>query len=119
MNRQELGRQGEALALKFLQKKGYQILETNFHKRIGEIDIIAKNPENQYIFIEVKTRRGNTFGYPEESVTALKMSKMRRTAELWLMSKKITTDNIRLDVISIELTPSIREPRITHLENCA
>ncbi|MFH1012859.1 MAG: YraN family protein [Candidatus Peregrinibacteria bacterium] len=115
MNKQSFGKQGEKIAIELLKNKGYQILETNFHKRSGEIDIIAKSPEGQYVFIEVKTRHGHGFGYPEEAVNPQKIRKIFTTAQTWLAMKKIETENYRIDVIAIEYEGD--KPKIIHLEN--
>ena len=111
----EFGKHGEAMAVEFLRQKGYQILETNFRKRVGEVDIIAMSPQKQYVFIEVKARRNARFGYPEEAVSPRKLHKVLITGQLWLAMKKINTDNYRLDVISIEMEEN--DAHITHFEN--
>lgn len=115
MNRQEFGKQGETIAIAFLKKEGYAVLETNFRKHSGEIDIIARSPENETVFIEVKTRRGNRFGYPEEAVDARKIRKIFVTAQCWLALKKMNADGVRIDVIAIEFKNG--KPEITHLKN--
>ena len=102
--KQQLGRKGEEMAADFLSKKGYEVIEKNFYKRMGEIDLIAYDPEwNEIVFVEVKTRRSKTFGYPEEAVTERKMQKMAKAAESWLLKNKKTTIKWRLDIISIEI----------------
>ena len=58
-----LGKRGEQLAVSFLEKKGYQILATNWRHRRAEIDIIAMD-EDVLVFVEVKTRNNNNFGEP-------------------------------------------------------
>ena len=89
MNRKSLGNQGEIKAIKFLKEKGYRILEKNYRKRIGEIDIITFDPNfNEYVFTEVKTRRSLKFGYPEESVDENKILKLIETAENWLLENE-------------------------------
>lgn len=115
MDRKTIGKQGEEMAAEWLRQKGYEILETNFRKRSGEIDIIARAPEGNYVFAEVKTRSSNTFGYPEEAVDARKIHKMFVTAEQWMKQNGIETDRYQLDVIAIET--GAKTPRITHLEN--
>ncbi len=114
-NPKELGKGGEAMAAAFLREKGYKIFETNFRKRIGEVDIIAMDGKKQYVFVEVKTRRGSAYGYPEEAVSPRKLHKMLVTGQLWLALNKINTEHYRLDVISIEMKHG--DAHITHLEN--
>ena len=103
------------MAIAFLKQKGYRVLDTNFRKRMGEVDIIALDGKNQYVFVEVKTRRNAHFGYPEESVNLRKLCKVLRTGQLWLAMNKIDTENYRIDVISIELENG--DAHITHFEN--
>ncbi|MFH0820387.1 MAG: YraN family protein [Candidatus Peregrinibacteria bacterium] len=114
-SRKEFGDHGEQIAIAFLRQKGYRILDTNFRKRVGEVDIVAMDGKNQYVFVEVKTRRNTRFGYPEESVNFRKLRKILMTGQLWLAEKKINTDNYRLDVISIEMDNG--DAHITHFEN--
>ena len=73
--RQGLGRTGERLAAEALLSKGYRILERNFRCRQGEIDIVAED-EQDLIFVEVKARRGVSFGLPEDALTMRKCRKL-------------------------------------------
>ena len=74
-----LGRTGERLAAEELIRAGYRILECNFYCRYGEIDLVAEHGHD-LVFVEVKTRRGNAYGLPEESVTVRKQRKLIQTA---------------------------------------
>lgn len=105
------GRSGEALAISYLKKKGYKILEKNYRTRFGEIDVIASK-EDVLVFIEVKTRNTDVFGAPEESVTVEKQERIKK-ASLCYLKKFKTIPSVRFDVISIELKP---EPQIEHIE---
>ena len=67
MKAKEIGIIGENIATEFLLKKGFQIIERNFLKPFGEIDIIAKD-NNYLVFIEVKTRKNSNYGFPREFV---------------------------------------------------
>jgi putative endonuclease len=97
----------------YLSRKGYRILERNYLKRSGEIDLIAKD-RNETVFIEVKTRKTNTYGRPEEAVGRDKIRKIEKTALHWLSSNKKLDTPWRIDIIALELTP---KTHITHLEN--
>ncbi|MFL5653068.1 MAG: YraN family protein, partial [Ktedonobacteraceae bacterium] len=77
--RQGLGRTGERLAAEELARRGYRILEQNFRCSHGEIDLVAED-EHDLIFVEVKTRRGNKYGLPEEAVTYRKRQKLVQVA---------------------------------------
>ena len=78
----KLGAYGEKIALAFLQKRGYTIIEKNYHSSYGEIDIIALHPEDPHIIVcaEVKTRLTKNFGMPEQAITAQKIQKLHNTA---------------------------------------
>ncbi|PIZ71233.1 YraN family protein [Candidatus Peregrinibacteria bacterium CG_4_10_14_0_2_um_filter_43_11] len=114
MNNQTFGKRGEEVAREFLKKKEYEILATNFQKQSGEIDIIAKK-NGEYVFVEVKTRQGLNYGYPEEAVTPEKINRIIETGLQWLEENDIETENYRIDVIAIETNNG--KSKITHLEN--
>ncbi|MBN2087252.1 YraN family protein [Candidatus Peregrinibacteria bacterium] len=116
MDKQETGKKGESIAKDFLIKKGYNILDKNYLKRQGEIDIIAFDPEfKEIVFVEVKTRKNSNFGYPEEFVTESKIEKIETTANIWLEENNKIDDFWRIDIIAIEL--SGKNPKIEHLKN--
>src|ERR1700694_3377214 len=81
--RQGLGRTGERLAAEELVRRGYRILEKNFRCVHGEVDLVAED-EHDLIFVEVKTRRGNAYGLPEEAVTPRKRQKIIQVASYYL-----------------------------------
>lgn len=99
-----LGLKGESLAVRFLETKGYKILSKNYRTFVGEIDIIAQDGET-VVFIEVKTRTNDSFGYPFESVHRKKRRKLRDLALLYL-KKQGKELPVRFDVLSIMLTES-------------
>ncbi len=78
-----LGTSGENLAARFLQKKGFKILATNWKTRFGELDLIASAGDHLY-FVEVKTRRSTRFGSPGESITAAKKARLERLGAAYL-----------------------------------
>ena len=88
------------MALEFLKKKDYKILERNFRTILGELDIIAKDKET-ICFIEVKTRTSDKFGLPQESVNRLKQRKMSQSAMIYLKDKNLLEKPARFDVVSI------------------
>lgn len=91
---------GESQAEGYLLEQGYEIIETNYKNKIGEIDIIAKF-ENRIIFVEVKSRATARFGYPREAVDYKKQQKIRMVADIYLKSRKMFNAYIRFDVIEI------------------
>lgn len=94
------GKLGELLAVNYLKKKKYQILQTHFTFEHGELDIIAKD-KLEIVFVEVKYRTQKKYGSPEESITQKKEEVLKRTAEGYLYKKKLIDIPCRFDVISI------------------
>lgn len=95
-----LGREGEDEAVKYLEKKGYRVIERNFLCRQGEIDIIAID-NNYIVFIEIKTRTSNEYGLPSESVTTKKIKHIKKAIQYYLYKRNLENENIRVDVIEI------------------
>jgi putative endonuclease len=107
------GKEGEEIAAAFLKAKGYEIVEMN--KRFGraEIDIIAKIG-NEYVFVEVKTRSSDHFGFPEEAITKRKITLMGKAAEQFSIEKSDGLE-IRFDLISLVLGNEKHD--IVHIED--
>ena len=97
----ELGKRGEQLAVDYLRRRGYRVVETNYRTRRGEIDIICEH-RGCIVFVEVKTRRSMAFGRPEEAVNDRKRRKMLLTASRYL-SERPRPDGVdcRFDVITV------------------
>lgn len=118
MNKTIIGKTGEDLAAKFLQKQGYKILERNFRIRGGEIDIIALH-KNTLIYVEVKTRTSQKFGLPEESINYYKVNFLKRAASFYRLKRqnKIKLPDLeRIDVVAIDLSDK-NEPLIKLITN--
>ncbi|SRR5260221_2627195 len=111
-----VGKKGEDLAVQYLIEKGYKILERNFRKRNGEIDIVALQ-NGVLVFIEVKTRTSIKYGTPFEAVTYFKLKSLMKTAELYKMSHKNLPDAMRIDAIAILLDANMHAEKIEHMEN--
>ncbi|MEJ2221770.1 MAG: YraN family protein [Desulfobacterales bacterium] len=97
---QKFGEKGEALAVRRLRKAGYKIIETNYHTRLGEIDIIAKDKDT-IVFVEVKSRRSVHFGNPKQAVTPQKQRKISMVALYYLKTTGQTTARARFDVVTV------------------
>ncbi|HOW34891.1 MAG TPA: YraN family protein [Candidatus Omnitrophota bacterium] len=95
-----LGKRGEALAVTFLKKHGYRILEKNFKTPLGEIDIIALDGDT-VCFIEVKTRTDETYGTPFEAVSKFKQRKLSQSALLYLKRKNLLDQKARFDIVAV------------------
>ncbi len=104
MEKKELGRKGEDLALRFLKKGGYQIIERNYVCKMGEMDIIARE-KDILVFVEVKTRTSTMFGPPQLAVNPKKQSQMSKVALNFLKEKKLEDVKARFDVVAILLGP--------------
>ena len=96
----ELGRRGEQEAVNFLKNSGYNIISTNYRTRLGQIDIIAKH-KNTICFVEVKTRKTQWFGRPQEAVNASKQRRMSACALMFLKQNRLFNLPARFDVVSI------------------
>ncbi len=109
------GDHGEIIAIKYLQKNGYRICETNFRFwKFWEIDIIASR-ENRTMFIEVKYRNHLGFWYPEEAVIPQKLRKCYKTLEYYCVTHRIPESSRQFDVIAIIKQDT--SYRITHYKN--
>jgi len=117
LNKKELGEKGEQLAVDFLIKNDFEIIERNYRYGHGEIDIIAKDlSDGITAFIEVKTRQNLDFGEPEYAITKNKQRQIKKMAELYLYEKKIEVLDCRFDVIAVMLE-DINNPSIKHYVN--
>jgi putative endonuclease len=107
---------GEDLATKFLKDKGYKIIERNFRKGYGEIDIIAVQGRT-LVFVEVKTRTSNAFGTPFEAITYFKLKSLLKTAEYYSQTHNNLPKSLRIDAIGIMLDSNNHLLKIDHIEN--
>ena len=117
---QIIGRWGEDIAAEFLQEKGYLIIDRNYFTSAGEIDLITlmeEDGEEILVFVEVKTRTSDRFGYPEESFTKKKWKHMRDAIDIFLQERSTYGDNWRVDVIAILRYAKSEPPDIQHFEN--
>ena len=100
-NKRKLGGEKEQMAKKYLESKGYQILEANFYAKGGEIDLIA-HEDGYLVFIEVKYRTNSSAGHPLEAVDYQKQNKIRYTAQYYMYKNHISEDApCRFDVVAI------------------
>ncbi len=102
--KKELGKKGEEIALKFLKKRGYQILVRNYTCPLGEVDLVARKKDT-LVFVEVKTRRSMSFGPPELAVNSTKQAKLSKAALSFLKEKGLENAKARFDVVAILLGP--------------
>jgi len=95
-----LGKKGENISVEFLKGQGYKIMERNYRCSLGEIDIVAKD-KNVLCFVEVKTRKTERYGLPEEAINWHKQRKLTKVALTYLKEKKIYKQDLRFDVVSV------------------
>jgi putative endonuclease len=129
MDSKKLGTLGEKIAARYLEKKGYQILDRNYSSKFvsgpqrGEIDIVAKKG-GTISFVEVKTlsvrHKSDPEIGPEEKFNLAKKRKIIKMAESWLMEKKIPFDSKwQIDVISIKINLKDKKAKILYFPNVA
>ena len=109
-----IGRESENRVADFLEKKGHLILERNFRAAGAEIDLITRVGETT-CFVEVKSRKSERFGGPEESVDRLKRKKIIQAALAYMAGRKLMDSAIRFDVASV--VRGVSKVRITYYEN--
>jgi putative endonuclease len=95
----DLGKLGEELAVEFLRKNGYEILETNWTFQKAEVDIIAKK-ENILAIIEVKTRSSLDFGLPQDFVKTKKIQLLVKAVNEYVISNDLDVE-VRFDIIAV------------------
>jgi putative endonuclease len=114
-DRQALGRRGEDLAARHLAAKGYEIVARNWRCENGELDLVARDSDC-LVMVEVRTRRGQALGAPEESVTLGKQARLVTLGQAYVLEIGWLGD-WRIDVIAIEMDRRGRLLRLEHYEN--
>lgn len=119
LSTRSVGERGEDLAMRYLAGKGYSLVERNYRTRRGEVDLVVRR-ENVLVFVEVKLRRGSSFGDPLEAVTPRKQGRLRLAAEEYLaeLAEEVLLglDEIRFDVVGIRVRGG-GLPEFRHVEN--
>jgi putative endonuclease len=116
-HKDELGRQGEQLAARYLTDRGYRIVERNWRCSYGELDIIAERG-GRIAIVEVKTRSSTAYGHPFEAITPVKAARLRRLASLWCDEHGRTLREVRIDAIAVLLSSGAppEQAVVEHLE---
>jgi len=115
---QKVGQLGEDIAVRFLMKHGYEIVDRNFTQKCGELDIVAKNKDKIH-FIEVKTVSRENFSYrPEENVSPRKLKRMARAIQIYMAQKRVSPEtDWQTDVITVILNQINKTAKVDVLEN--
>jgi putative endonuclease len=118
-----LGRLGEQLACRYLQEKGYRILETNYANtkgyRIGEIDVVAEQ-DRELVFVEVKAQlaKGDRDEFPDERITAMKLKRLERIAADYIRARRVDPETpYRFDALLVSYQDASKRARIRHIEH--
>lgn len=111
----QTGRLGEKLASDYLQKKGYKIVEQNYRTKYAEIDLVARK-KDVLVFVEVRTKVGEQFGTPEETLNWKKVQKVKRNAFSYVARAK-WNKLYRVDGMCIVLDKNHGVQRLEHYEN--
>jgi putative endonuclease len=119
----EVGKLGEDLARKYLEKEGYKILDQNYKTKYAEIDLVAEKSggifnQKKLVFVEVRTKVGENFGSPEDTINKAKLWKVLQNAKSYMAFKK-WDGSARIDAICIVLKPDLSVLRLTHHEDVA
>lgn len=114
----EVGKIGEDLAKDFLEKQGYKILEQNYRTKYAEIDLVAERGffKKELIFVEVRTKIGENFGSPEDTINKTKLKKVLQNARAYAAFKD-WQGPCRIDAICIVLNQNCSVQRLNHYEN--
>lgn len=112
----ELGDYGEGVALEHLLSEDYTLVTRNWRSEGGEIDLVMMDGA-VLVFVEVKTRIGDRFGSPEESITPAKGERLNRLAMTYLMEHDQFDQSWRIDVVAIEATAQRSILRLDHYVN--
>lgn len=109
------GREGEDIAVAYLESKGYTILEQNYFFEHAEVDIVAYD-QTAIVFVEVKMRKNTDFGEPAEFVSDKQKQRIYKAAEAWLYERKMDGAPVRFDVVGI-VQQGHEAPDIRHFEH--
>jgi len=116
MSTKSLGTAGEAEAARYLRKKGYVLLASQWRCRFGELDLVAKDKRGTICFVEVKLRGINSIGLPREFVDARKQARLKSAAAAYLSAHELDAP-ARFDVAEIYTDENHRIVRLEYLED--
>jgi len=102
------------LAADALEQAGLQIIERNWRRPEGELDLIARAPDGTCVFVEVRSRTGDAFGDPLETVTPRKQAQIIRAARLYLDEVRPNAPAYRFDVVAVTFDARAR-PAVVHV----
>lgn len=115
--RQQLGRWGEELAARHLAAANYRIEDRNYRCTAGEMDLVAITPQGAWVFVEVKARKSDRYGRPEEAITQRKAQRLIQIAQGYRQERGVENVDWCIDVIAIELDGRGKLLRLEQIEN--
>ena len=110
---QQRGEEGEALARRYLEKRGLRFMAANWLCKLGEIDLVMEDADGTRVFVEVRTRAETTYGAGFETVAVHKQAKLLRAAQLYQQQENYWGP-MRFDVVSIAVAAD-GEPHVEHI----
>lgn len=117
-NRQSFGKSQERRAARYLCQRGLKLLKTNYQCKLGEIDLVMLDPQQQLVFIEVRYRSQDSFGSAIESITTSKQKKIRLTAIHFLLAHSQFEHLVcRFDVIGLTPSSNRHVPAVEWIKN--
>src|SRR5687767_702194 len=116
MDTKILGNWGERLAVGYLVKHGFKIVDRNYKIKYGEIDIIARKGKTIH-FVEVKTIIEKSGFFPEQRVDYKKQRKLQNLCQIWLNNRQLYDIPYQIDIIGISIHPVTQEPKVYYIEN--
>lgn len=111
------GDQGEAAVARYLRRRGYRLLGSQWRCRFGELDLIAQDRKGTICFVEVKLRSSTAYGLPREFVDARKQEKLRKTAAFWLSQNEVGDAPARFDVAEVYIGPGETICKLEYLKD--
>ena len=113
---QRIGKFGENLAKDYLVRRGYQIIDLNVKLSYQELDIVARK-HGLVIFIEVKTRISQIYGPAEDAFAFRKSERFKKGIEMYIKNNKISADDIRADLITVDINSIKKTAKIKHYKD--
>lgn len=113
---QRLGLAGERIASRYLEQRGYEIVDRNIRRQEGEIDLVALHGDT-LVFVEVKLRTSRKMGAAVQAVSPAKGARLRLLAEAYSADHPELPSDLRIDLVAIELTVGGEVGQLNHVEN--
>jgi len=114
--RHDLGKRGEDLAARYLQRLGYRIIARRERVLRGDLDIIALD-DRTVVFVEVRTRTDTLHGHPSETIDSRKQRRIATLANAYIRRHRLEDCRVRIDVVTVTLAGPDGQPEVEHFQN--